>query len=142
MNDRILNSLNHALSITARYKAIEDAKSVELTEKVIRWRKYRREVDRLTSKQDLSSILHIEKRGTEWHLDHKVSVWFGFTHNIPPQEIADVSNLRMLPRSENISKMNRCYFFETKIKYEAFVKPKNIAVLPLVYTIFDSVIHE
>ena len=39
-----------------------------------------------------------------YHLDHIVSIRYGFDNNIPPEEIAKKENLQMLPWRENISK--------------------------------------
>jgi hypothetical protein len=39
-----------------------------------------------------------------YHLDHIVSIRYGFDNNIPPEEIAVKENLQMLPWKENISK--------------------------------------
>jgi hypothetical protein len=40
-------------------------------------------------------------------LDHKVSVHFGFVNGIDPAEIADISNLQLLPWKENLIKSNK-----------------------------------
>ena len=34
-------------------------------------------------------------------MDHIISVWNGFHNDIPPEQIADISNLRMIPWLEN-----------------------------------------
>ena len=43
-----------------------------------------------------------------YHLDHMVSIRFGFDNNIPPEIISHVSNLCMLEESKNISKGFDC----------------------------------
>jgi hypothetical protein len=39
-----------------------------------------------------------------YHLDHKISIRYGFDNNIDPTEIASFKNLQMLPWRENIVK--------------------------------------
>lgn len=47
----------------------------------------------------------IEKRGWHsWHIDHVVPIAYGFRNSIPPEVIADISNLRMMPAEENRKK--------------------------------------
>jgi hypothetical protein len=65
---------------------------------------YRQEVRRLTELV-AHLIPGIEKRGFKnHHIDHIKPIWHGFNNNIPPEEIADISNLRMLPYRENMLK--------------------------------------
>jgi len=40
-------------------------------------------------------------------VDHKISVWYGFQNNMPPEIIAAVDNLQMLPWQENASKASK-----------------------------------
>ena len=70
--------------------------------------KYRRQVERYTSK-NRKNIKGIEKRGTHsYHVDHKYSVFEGFKYSIPPWIIGSECNLEMLYYKENISKNNNC----------------------------------
>ena len=74
-----------------------------------KFEKYRNKVDSLTRKQSIHLLENVEKRGKAgvdgtYHLDHIISVWHGFHNDIPPEEIADISNLRMLPWLENQKK--------------------------------------
>lgn len=39
-----------------------------------------------------------------YHLDHIISIRYGFDNNIPPEDIAIKENLQMLPWKDNISK--------------------------------------
>lgn len=72
------------------------------------WQRYSRRVRYLTSKQPLHLLENIEKRGAidqgGWHLDHIVSVRTGFEAGLPPEAVADLSNLRMIPAIENVRK--------------------------------------
>ena len=70
---------------------------------------YRYKVDVLTAKQPINLLENFDKRGRAgdegaYHLDHIISVWYGFHNNIPPEQIADISNLRMIPWMENQQK--------------------------------------
>lgn len=72
------------------------------------WQKYARRVRYLTRRQPLHLLENIEKRGAVhkggWHLDHIISVLEGFKKGMPPEFIADIKNLRMIPALENIKK--------------------------------------
>jgi hypothetical protein len=73
------------------------------------FRKYRTEVDRLTNLQPIKNLENFEKRGKAgvdgaYHLDHIYSVYMGFKNNIPPEIIAHISNLKMIPWMENQKK--------------------------------------
>lgn len=76
------------------------------------WRQYKRKVWLLTE-----AVAHlipgIETRGFQKnHIDHMVSLSYGFKHNIPAEEIAHLNNLRMLPHRENMKKGRKCVFIE------------------------------
>lgn len=87
-----------------------DRKAVQY-EKIPGWKKYREEVVRLTNDQDLSVLANYDRRGfRDYHLDHKVSVWYGFKHGIPEAEIASIGNLRFIPYRENMDKGVDCYW--------------------------------
>jgi hypothetical protein len=68
---------------------------------------YRAAVDAITNKQPLSKMPGIELRGDGWELDHFVSVSEGHKQNIPPEKIGHISNLRMVPRTQNRMKHGR-----------------------------------
>jgi hypothetical protein len=38
------------------------------------------------------------------HLDHAVSIWYGFRNRIPPEIIGNIKNLRFIKATENIRK--------------------------------------
>lgn len=66
---------------------------------------YKLIVKKLTELNDLSGLVNIHLR--EWRkydLDHKISVSYGFKNNIPPENIAHISNLRIISHQENIIK--------------------------------------
>ena len=76
---------------------------------------YRNKVWAVTRKQDISTLKNYKKRGNHaydedvYHLDHKISVMYGFLNNIEPEIIGDIDNLQMLKWDENISKGSNCY---------------------------------
>lgn len=74
------------------------------------WDVYRKAVRRVTNGNDLSVLPNIEKRGRgqgKFHLDHIVSQKTGFDLGLPPHLIGHISNLRMIPESDNCSKQDK-----------------------------------
>jgi hypothetical protein len=74
------------------------------------WDDYRKIVRRVTNDNNLSILPNIEKRGRgsgKYHLDHIVSQKTGFDLGLPPYLIGHISNLRMIPESENCSKQDK-----------------------------------
>ena len=66
---------------------------------------YHRDVCQLTETQDLSNLKDFSKRGFKgYHLDHIVPISYGRKHNIPPELIASLSNLRFISRKANLKK--------------------------------------
>jgi hypothetical protein len=65
---------------------------------------YRENVKKLTNKNChvVEGIEHRSFYGP--HIDHKISVRYGYENNIPAEHIAHTSNLRMLSAKENIAK--------------------------------------
>jgi len=62
-----------------------------------------------TNRNDLTILENYSKRSrTGYHLDHKYSIWQGFTNNVSPEIIGHIKNLEMLPYQENLSKFNKC----------------------------------
>lgn len=72
-----------------------------------RLKQYRSEVQKYTRKQPLFQLENYEKRGKgSFHLDHIVSIKYGFDNGIEPELIGNIANLRYLYWNENISKRN------------------------------------
>jgi len=78
-------------------------------------KKYFREVRALTRKQDITILPNyerlLENRGLNgisgaYQLDHIISVSEGYRQNISPKQIADISNLQIIPWKENLLKSN------------------------------------
>lgn len=73
------------------------------------WKAYQKLVHKLTSLQPLDSLENIDKRGfKDHHIDHKISIWYGWKNGIPADEIAHISNLRLIPYKENMCKGRSC----------------------------------
>jgi len=74
------------------------------TDKEIYYKKVRGE----TEKQPLHLLENYENRGRNgdgvYHVDHIIPISYGFANGIPPEIIADINNLQMLPYAENIKK--------------------------------------
>lgn len=76
-------------------------------------KRYYREVRKLTRQQDISVLENYDKlRGLcgvpdAYQLDHVIPVSVGYDQHIPPQHIADISNLRIIPWKENLKKSNK-----------------------------------
>ncbi len=47
------------------------------------------------------------RKRKKYHLDHKVSICYGFNNNIPPEIISSIHNLEILTCSDNCSKHNK-----------------------------------
>lgn len=62
----------------------------------------------MSTEASASLIPDIEMRGWHnYHIDHIYPISKGFINGKSPEEIADVSNLRMLPWRDNIQKGNK-----------------------------------
>lgn len=56
------------------------------------------------------------KGGLKDHcIDHKVSVFYGFLHDLSPEEICVTSNLRWTTKEENNRKRLSCIFEDTEL---------------------------
>ena len=77
------------------------------------FRDYRKIVRQLTELV-AHLIPDIDLRGFKnHHIDHKVSIWYGFHHGIPPEQIAEVANLRLIPYKDNMLKGVKSIFEKT-----------------------------
>jgi len=65
---------------------------------------YWEEVRRITN-ENKHLVPGIEKRSWKrWHLDHMISIAYGWKHGIKAEAIAHPSNLQMLTRRSNLDK--------------------------------------
>lgn len=65
----------------------------------------------ITELQPLKTLKNYEKRcfmgRSCFHLDHIVSISYGFLTGIPPEKIGNISNLRFIPSVDNLLKGSR-----------------------------------
>jgi hypothetical protein len=74
---------------------------------------YRQKCWQITYQQPLHTLENFHLRGragipNAHHIDHMVSVNFGFLNDVDPAIIGNIKNLRMIPYRENIAKGPRC----------------------------------
>jgi hypothetical protein len=76
------------------------------------FRVYRYKVMLLTN--DIKhNITDIHLRGfKDYHIDHKISIHYGFKNDIPIEHIAHISNLRMIHHKDNSLKSVSCLIDE------------------------------
>ena len=66
---------------------------------------YYMKVRSLTEKQPLHTLKNFQHRGKfTYHVDHIVPIIYGYINNIPAEEIAHISNLRIITATENLQK--------------------------------------
>lgn len=95
---------------------------------------YKREVWKITNKQNLSNLNHYEKRKHSRHfesfsLDHKFSIKEGFSQNIPPYIIGDIVNLEFIPSKLNSSKREKCSILKDEL-FNLFFGDKIVTNFP------------
>jgi hypothetical protein len=104
------------LERTGNINAWSELNSARWRQTASEWKKYRSEVTkltRLTYKEHKASInphnLPFGRAGTDgaYHLDHIVSVRYGFDNGIPPEQLAAVSNLQVIPWLDNVVKRDK-----------------------------------
>ena len=68
------------------------------------WDYYRDTVNRLTEEVK-NQIPNIHKRGfRNYHIDHKISIKYGYDNGIIPEHISHISNLHMMYWKDNVRK--------------------------------------
>jgi len=69
------------------------------------YQQYIIEVRRLSERNILiHGLQDVDKRSRDFHLDHKVSMCYGFNNDISPDIIGSIHNLEIIPSSDNCSK--------------------------------------
>lgn len=69
------------------------------------WDQYKSRVRAETRLQPLHTLANYGKRSAKgWHVDHVLSIAEGFRLGLPPETVGHISNLRMVPYKENLSK--------------------------------------
>ena len=111
-----------------RRKTMEELNRWVPKEYVKDFQLYRREVKKITQRQNLTSLNGYKKRSREYHLDHKFSIFEGFKRNILPYIISDISNLRIITREENVIKGYSCSVTEEEL-FQAFYDFHNFSCM-------------
>ena len=71
----------------------------------VKFKQYRKQVEKITKKQPLHQLENFEKRGrNKYHLDHILSISYGFHNGIEPELIGNIFNLRFIPYKSNLQK--------------------------------------
>ena len=79
--------------------------SREEYKKLCDYKTYRRKVLNISRKQPLQTLENWQNRGKNtFHLDHIVSIKYGFVNNLPEDLVGGIQNLRFIPAKENIKK--------------------------------------
>jgi len=71
------------------------------------WELYTKAVRTISEANDLDGLENVNLRGKgvdAYHLDHLVSIKYGFDNGIPPSIIGSIHNLRFIPGIDNIRK--------------------------------------
>jgi hypothetical protein len=94
--------------IKKRIKDVPNIKSKVQKTSSDEFKKYKDRVFELT--EEVKHLIDgIESRGYhKFHIDHKISIKWGFDNNIPERYIAHIDNLRMLWWKENFNKNIVC----------------------------------
>lgn len=99
--------INKMRATKAGYNSFE-----EYVEKYPEKEMYKRNVWRLTYQNDLTVLENWDKRGRcgvkgAYQLDHIYPISKGYENKIPPEELARMDNLRMIPWKQNLLKSNK-----------------------------------
>lgn len=121
---RILKKYGLTRNVLTSYKITYEKKyGVEYDEylkKLPAFLKYKKEVYKLTRKQNIKSLSNNEKRGLcgvngAYQLDHKYSILEGFKNGIDPKIISNIKNLEFIPWEINLKKGDKCSIILTDL---------------------------
>jgi len=86
---------------------MKNGKIVPLTKKIA-FSRYQSLIRKLTNINAKNlELIHLRGFYT-YHIDHKISIYFGFNNKISPEDIAHISNLEMTSMEYNLSKRIKC----------------------------------
>jgi hypothetical protein len=89
--------------------AVRNSRIPECEKKL--WKKYRLLVWEITKSQNLKKLKDFDKRAFNgYHLDHKVSIWYGYKNKLNPKLIGSIDNLEFIPGKDNMRKGVKCNF--------------------------------
>lgn len=96
--EELISNSGYTLTDVADIEVIKPPTNKELKQD------YKKLVKKLTE-SNKHNLEGIENRGWDkFHIDHKISIHYGFTNGIPAENIAHISNLRVISRGENCLK--------------------------------------
>lgn len=83
--------------------------NLEYSTKITR-KEYKQKVIKLTELQPLHLLKDFVNRDyNKYHVDHIIPISVGYKLGIPEEEIADIANLQVLTKEENLTKGNLAY---------------------------------
>lgn len=92
-----------------KVRILNETKGRWITEDKIKdFKDYSKLVWRYTNQNNLIELKNINLRSTNYHLDHKYSIFQGFKDNISASIIGNICNLEILSGKENRSKNIKC----------------------------------
>ncbi len=109
-------------------KTLEDNFVWVKEEDIPKFTKYYRGVWKITNTQNISLCKNNKDRGRgKYHLDHIISIKYGFENDIESKVIGDINNIQFIKEKENASKRANCYSeisqcIHIKEKYERILK--------------------
>jgi hypothetical protein len=92
-------------------KVMEDKGSWRRLEDISDWELYREKVRTVSDEnyqKHFYDIPNAKKRSREWHLDHRVSIAYGFENDVDVEVISHWKNLEVIHHSVNESKFVDC----------------------------------
>lgn len=103
-------SYGGSVGMVKRYRGISYSEYLKTLDE---YGEYRRNVLKITNKQQIHLLENFYKRGVSgkegaYQLDHKYSILEGFKNNISVQLIGNINNLQFIPWKENAVKRTKC----------------------------------
>lgn len=91
--------------------------------------KYKKQVNRITKKQNIRSLPNFDKRGlcgvkNAYQLDHKYSILEGFKNGVDVEIIGDIANLEFIPWEDNLKKGSNCSITLKQLFFDIQVRVK------------------
>ena len=89
-------------------KKISKANRKIPAEKLTKYKSYKKEIELLTNRNIRKyGLANINMRSRNFHVDHKYSIYEGFTNNVPEKIISNIYNLEIMLASKNCKKQHK-----------------------------------
>lgn len=108
MNDKLQNAFQYAELLSSERKYSKRIPNCP-KDKIELWDEYRKEAVKIARTVNKDLVQGSYSLDTPV-IDHKLSIYYGFIHNIPASIISHHSNLRYVSAKENNTKRSRCAF--------------------------------